>query len=511
MSVSKNNFKQRMAILAVLYTLLVGVLLGRLFMFAVVRPQAPVHPAWPHSVTRIEVEHMHLFVVDDGRGRILYRNGQAISGRVLGPYRETKQGVGETWLVHDERKTAGSLSRLVGQLGLPDHWPDDRLPIAEQGRTGLEYTFDNVLRSHQPGYWSQLQDAKGRLVDGQWYRLPTIAGLSLRTTLHPGWQQVAESAMQQSGITDGAVVVLDTVHNEVLAFANRDAIHAWSIPAVTGQVPGSVFKLVTAAAALDAYRFRPQSIFVCHGALRVPGVNMACWRVHGRETMTEALAASCDVAFAEIGMTLGRQALQEVFTRLHLQEGQLQKMGGKAVLVETNSAVLFRHPGHDAGLLANTAIGQEDVRLSPLQGVNLASTIANHGWYRPVRLLLDAQDPRGTGAVYGGVNGSRAMSGWTAQQLGVAMRQAVTSAQGTAHALAQFGPELAAKTGTAELATGHLTNAWIVGFTPWQHPRFAFVVFVRHQPSAIAHGQAFQATRSLLLAYRQNPSLADIN
>ena len=512
MSVSKNSFNKRLVALAVAHIFLVAVLLGRLFVLTVLRPQAPSYPAWPHSAARLDAEHMHLSVVNDGRGRILFRNGQAISdygGQGMEPHGKIDERAGY-WRFHSDY-TQGSLARLVGQLGLPDRWPDVHLPIAEQGRSGLEFTFDDVLRARQPGYMGQLHDAKGHLVAGPEYRLLAIPGSSLRTTLHPEWQQAAESAMEDSDISDGAVVVLDTTHNEVLAFANRDASHAWSIPAVNDQVPGSVFKLITAAASLDSFRFRPQSVFVCHGGLHEPGVRMNCWRVHGRETMTEALAASCDVAFAEIGIALGRQALQDTFTRLHLQSSQLQEIRGQPILAEASGAVLFRHSGHDAGLLANTAIGQEDVRLSPLQGVNLVSTIANGGWYRPVRLLLDAQGPHGKGAVYGIARGSRAMSGWAAQQIGIAMRQAVISPWGTAHALANTGVELAAKTGTAELTTAGLANAWIVGFAPWQRPRFAFVVFVNHQPSARAHNQAFRAAHSLLSAYRQIPSLDDIN
>jgi hypothetical protein len=448
---------------------LTAVLTGRLFVLSVLPDWGPAGRAGPGVRLRAQAEHLRTVATDDGRGRILYRNGLPVR--------------------------TGS-DPLFGSVGLPDRWPDPDRPVPEQGRSGLQHRFDRVLASRRAGHVGLLEDAGGR-PQGLLYRLAPEPGLDVRTTLDPAWQRVAEAALSEHGVAEGAVVVLDVSTGEALAVASRS--RDGGITAVRTYTPGSVFKLVTAAAALESFRFRGGTRFVCRGEADIPGVRMRCWRVHGVQTLAEALADSCDAVFAGVGVRVGRPGFEEMGRRLHLAEPQVQTGFGGRVLAEAEGGRVFAGGGDDNGRMANTAIGQQDVRLSPLVAANLARTIAAGGRWRPVRLALGAERGGRTLAVFPGGDDERVLSPYTAAWLADAMRQAVASSAGTAHALAGLPVASAVKTGTAERPDGRV-NAWIAGFAPATAPRIAFCAMVAGERSARAHRQVFGLTSDLLRA-----------
>jgi cell division protein FtsI/penicillin-binding protein 2 len=462
-----------------------------------VNEQAPVR--WQDALrVKAELEHFRLVRTDDGRGRILYRNGLPLTGawkpEVLSQHLRVRAHTELSSLVVDP---------VAGQVGLPDRWPDADRAAPEQGRSGLELAFDRVLRGQRPGYVATLRNSGPE--DGQTvYSVEPVPGADIRTTMDPAWQRIARAALDQVKAPRAAVVLLDVPTNEAVAIVGRDEANPWSIPAVKAETPGSVFKLVTAALALESYQFRPTSRFFCTGAVQAQGVDMHCWTRHGNETLIQAIADSCDVTYASVGMRMGRKGMDWVVRRLHLNEPQLQEVDGETVLPGAESAVVFRHRGADNGLLANTAIGQEDVRLTPLQAANLARTIAAGGRMRPVRIVLDAEKS-GVAVVrnYATPPDQRVISATTAYWLRQGMRAAVTRRNGTAHELAGAAVPVAVKTGTAELAGGRNVNAWMVGFFPAERPKFAFSVFVGNLPSPQAHRAVAEITGKLLNGYRQ--------
>lgn len=507
-----------------------AVLTGRLFMLAVF-PDGLVHQAlrWQDETrVRAQLEHMRGVVTDDARGRILFRNGLPITGSVR-PQLFTTGSVAIHYVQHSEQttqsKSAGSATKITGSIGQPDVWPSSQRVVAEQGRSGLEARFDALLRGQRPGYLGVIVPATHSQMRAQsisrsdssdpppssagihstprFYVAP-LAGANLRTTLDPAWQSVADHALAQAAVATGAVVVIDVPSNEVLAMANLSSDSTNPLPSVHAATPGSVFKLVTAAAAYESYRFGPDAHFTCDGLSTLAGVNMRCWRTHGRETLTTAIAQSCDVALAEVGVSVGRKGLETAWARLHLNESELQTTAGDGVLAEAESGQLFRQSGSDNGLLANTAIGQEDVRITPLQAANLARTIATRGVYSDVRLVLDAKRPGNRKWTLPRGRQSRVLSGLTAANLSEGMRRCVSDQGGTAHDLAWHTDTLAAKTGTAELANGRV-NAWLMGYLPADHPRIAFCVFSGNTASASGHAAVHQITQALLQAYRQFP------
>lgn len=500
--------QRRVLWLFTLSIIVFAVLFGRLFVLSVFpdRTQHIQPIRWQAKVrAKADLEHFRVLQVDDGRGRILFRNGLPWSGReqriALSTHpvdAGTSQKEIETF-VHREDVTLQD--PVIGEVGKPDIWPGTRV-VPEQGRSGLELTLDKYLQARRPGYLARLRDVLGRIKGTSLYAVSVTPGASVRTTIDPAWQWLSVQSLRSAGVHKGAIVVLDLPTNQVLALANRNVANPAEITAVKAQVPGSVFKIVTSTAALESFEFTSRSRFLCLGHTVIPGVSMNCWTVHGRENLREAFAGSCDVAFAEIGTKIQRKALDITAAKLGLETTGLQRVDGAPVLRESEPGRVFAGDSNDNGTLANTAIGQQDVRLSPLQAALLSAAVANGGAYRPVQLVKDLEVNNVPVHYFSQPASSQAMSPLTAATIASYMRLAVTSPKGTAHGLATLPVSAGVKTGTAEIGKGRV-NGWITGFAPSTHPRIAFSVYVGDEDEQTAHQQVFAMTRSLLLAYNR--------
>jgi|GEM_PF-5672354 len=490
---------------------------------------------WPHQHQTLAVpsslrlgadlEHLRLRQIDDNRGRILYKSGLPWSG--LSHLEKTSQAARHASLpayVHSERDTQKN-EPVIGEVGLPDKWPNEVRGAPEQGRSGLEYTFDPLLTSADVGYLGTFP--RSHLVTPQqelfWHR--GRKGADIRTSIDAFWQTATEQALSRHRVAQGAIVVLDIRSRQVLAMASRTRGSSLVNEAVRAQVPGSVFKIVTAAAAFDSCRHSPRDTFFCSGQLRRPGLTLNCWHRHGKENLFEAFAGSCDTAFAALGLETGKQGLGVAAQRLGVLGTGLQQVGGRPVLreAETGRVFLGGTSTGDSGEAAHAAIGQQDVRLSPLQAANLAATVADGGMYRDAQLVLDAQRDGRTLRRFSASAPRRALSPATAGYLKEAMYMAAHRSMGTATDIGRLPIPAAVKTGTAELgqsgggsgiASGsgngsgsgigpQRVNSWMVGFAPYEHPAIAFAVYVGNQEERRGHFQVHQITRDLLQAYMQ--------
>lgn len=469
----------------------VFILAGRLFLVMLFPDQfiggnSPYH-RWQSTVrARADLEHFVVVRSDDARGRILFRNGAPWSG--------FKGRTHSGWMHREDvPPTVGKV--VVGVVGKPDIWPQSHMAVAELGRSGLEGRFDTVLRGYRPGLVAKFA-AQG---DARTFTSAPKPGVDVRTTVDSVWEAMASRALHEARVQTGAVVVLDVNSNEILAMASVGGSFGEN-EAVEVTVPGSIFKIVTAAAAYDSFLFRPHSEFFCDGHVPIRGVHMSCWTKHGRLTLTDAIAESCDTTFAEVGVQLHRTALSQIAHRLGIDSTGLQSVDGKSVLPEAQAGRVFARSGNDAGLLANTAIGQEDVRLSPVQGALLASAVANHGSTKPASLVLAALSHETVLRDYKIRTWHDGFSDFAALQIASGMRQAVTSPRGTAHDLADL--PIAVKTGTAEVPGGRV-NAWMVGFFPVQKPEIAFAVLVKNASSQQGHLEVRKIVRALSNTYMQ--------
>jgi peptidoglycan glycosyltransferase len=242
--------------------------------------------------------------------------------------------------------------------------------------------------------------------------------------------------------------------------------------------PGSTFKLVTAAAALEN-GMKPDTKFPNPPALKLPTTTHELHNFGGEHclggaaqlTLAQALEVSCNVVFGEIGLKLGAEKLVE----------QAQRFGfDQQVPLEIPFATGRIPPVKDFAnalpAVAFSAIGQQSVGANPLQMALVGGAIANGGVEMEPRLVKEIRDPSGRVIKsFGPKPWGRPISDTTARQLTQMMIKVVESGTGTAAQIP--GVTVAGKTGTAETTSGK-PHAWFVCFAPAQNPKIVVAVMV---------------------------------
>lgn len=336
-----------------------------------------------------------------------------------------------------------------------------------------------------------------RLVDVVTGRPPS--GASLELTIDPAVQQAAVDAL---GDRRGAAVALDPATGAILAMVSRpsfdpNALSSHNLSAVQeaytqladdparpllnravgGDLypPGSTFKLVTAAAALESGAYEPETelegplTYTLPGtSTQLPNFQGAACDPEGRPTLAVSVQVSCNTSFAWLAGELGADALRE----------QAEAFGFGHSLQVPMTVTPSSYPDEpDDAQLALTGIGQHDVRVTPLQVAMMSAAIANDGVVMTPYLVgtvrnadlevMDSTAPRTL---------SRAVSADTAEELTAMMELVVERGSGQAAALP--GTAVAGKTGTAEYGTGGAAHAWFTAFAPAEDPQIAVAVIV---------------------------------
>jgi peptidoglycan glycosyltransferase len=239
--------------------------------------------------------------------------------------------------------------------------------------------------------------------------------------------------------------------------------------------PGSTFKVVTSAAALGSGKFQPTTLIPAPRQLSLPLTtkklsnfgNETC-SPNGRMTLQDALRISCNTAFGGLGLRLGAPALAR----------QADAFGfGSAPKIPLQAATSVFPDNLNLPQTAQSAIGQFDVRVTPLQMAMVAAGIANHGVVMKPYLVKELQGPdlsvldQAQPQVLG-----RPMQAPVADQLTAMMVRVVQSGTGTAAQIP--GVTVAGKTGTAQHGTGEAPHAWFIAFAPAENPVVAVAVLV---------------------------------
>ncbi len=310
------------------------------------------------------------------------------------------------------------------------------------------------------------------------------SGRDIMLTIDAGLQAHAARLLQGHV---GAAVVLNPATGEVLALASYPAYD----PAVPGKYidgrkapllnracqgaypPGSVFKIVTAAAVLAHEPRAAEQTVHCTGELVINGFVLRDNAAHGLVDFYEAFAASCNVAFARYGLALGAEKL--------VQQARACGIGKRPEFP------LPVYAGHippagamDGPALASTAIGQGEVLLSPLHAALLACAVANEGLVMKPYIVAGYENPYGRFSRRHPEKWLRAMDPAVAAVIKQQMVAAV--AGGTGRAAALPGVAVAGKTGSAENPHGP-PHAWFVGFAPAERPRVAVAVLLENAGS----------------------------
>lgn len=354
----------------------------------------------------------------------------------------------------------------------------------DTGIAGLEYQLNAELSGKGSSRLAAVVDATSRPISGLGIRhqeaAPDNAGWDVVLTIDRDFQEIVEQAMDARGIR-GAVVAVDPRNGDVLAMASRPQfdpdpnnigryLQKENAPfinrAITPYFPGSVFKIVTAVAALENNVCAPESLFFDPGFIDIGQHRFHCHRKdgHGELSFSDAFAESCNTVFVAIGQTLGARSI--VATAEKLGIGRLTNIGLRE---ESAGGLPVSWPLLPADI-ANLTLGQKGVTATPLQVALMASAIANGGILYVPRLVAELRTNEGTTIrTFAPDTGQRVMKPSTALKMQQMMQQCVS--QGTGIAAAGIAGGCAGKTGTAE--TGQTTpegiavnNAWFVGYTP---------------------------------------------
>ncbi|NLV86197.1 MAG: penicillin-binding protein 2 [Clostridiales bacterium] len=222
--------------------------------------------------------------------------------------------------------------------------------------------------------------------------------------------------------------------------------------------PGSVFKLVTLAAAIENMPDLNERRFYCEGSVNVGGDTVTCTGHHGEQTIEQALANSCNVAFSELSQELGSEVLAEYAEKYGFIDGL--SIDG----IETAKG-RFDKAERGTSDLSWSGIGQYNDLVSPISMLRYVSAIANGGVAKEPTLLKNGKSGK-----------SSLMSSETAEKVSQMMSYNVSYAYGNS-----LFPDMSicAKTGTAEVG-GESPHAWFAGFLDDDKNPYAFVVLVEN-------------------------------
>jgi penicillin-binding protein 2 len=515
---------RRLAWLAIILCLCFTCIGARLFYIQVVRGPELARQAVQQRTLGIEVI--------DGRGDIIDRNGSSLldkgkeGGLIAFPvqYRGSEHALIESlapighlakitdppygphpfWLATsiDNRIDMTTVMELPGVLYAnrtrrygPDTLASHIIGYVQEsegrGVSGIELAFDRELSRGQRREIAALVDGKNRLVPGLGYRVMSEPGrpLNVQLSLDSTLQRLVEQVMDRR-VARGAVVVMDPWNGDILAMASRPDFKAYQLEkylknedeallnrALLDYQPGSVFKTVVAAAALEEGLTGLFDTYYCSGGIEVDGRFFPCSRLHEKAqiTLVDAFAHSCNSVFIELALKLGPHKLHFYARKMGLGTGTGLPVGEK----EGNLPAVEDLVNPRA--LANTAIGQGDLQATPVQLARMLSLIANGGRMVEPRLVVALRDEDGR-IVRNFVprRGEQVFSQVTVQKLKYLLQVVVD--EGTARDARTDGLLLGAKTGTAEsgrrTADGReIFNYWIAGIYPLERSKAVIIVF----------------------------------
>jgi peptidoglycan glycosyltransferase len=409
-----------------------------------------------------------------------------------------KQRVGGQTLFFRRYPTLGLAAQTVGYS------------TASRSQAGLEQSMNDYLTGSNTNLSNALQRTLDRLGGG------TVKGNKLVLTLDPSAQALA---MKELGRNCGAVVAMNIRTGAVMVMASTPTYNPNLIDQPGGYAkvlkirgacgsasalvnrttkglytPGSTFKMITAAAALDTGKFTPESGFYDPGYCTVYGKQVSNagnpdqggTEVFGNVTLAQGFQHSINSVFCNVGKALGARVVLDYAKRFGFYsvpplETPADERAASGLYVYTKKGRVLYDPKDqnlvDAGRLG---FGQERMLATPLQMAMVAATIANKGVVPRPYVVQRIVGP--DGSIVKDTKSDtlgRAIKPKTAAELNAMMVSVVQAGTGTAAQIP--GVLVAGKTGTAETGIPHVYTAWFVCFAPADNPRYAVAVVLEKQ------------------------------
>jgi cell division protein FtsI (penicillin-binding protein 3) len=363
------------------------------------------------------------------------------------------------------------------------------------GDAGIERGLENELAG-SPGRMHMLRDSRNRDYYGEVINEEKPEpGQHITLTIDEAIQHAAEKALKEAiekeGAPSGTVVVLNPKTGDILAMASypffdprerpktdNDMLERMNLTISAPFEPGSVFKAVTVAAALETTRLRPETVINCgNGIIRFPGRVVHDHDSYSALPVTMVLAKSSNVGAINIGLTVGNKRMYE-----YMQKFGFGDRIGVSLPGESGGQV---HPVRDwtAGSMGSIAMGHE-LLATPLQLAQAFGILANNGQLVKPRLVKARQNAAtGKKEIVPPAAGEQRIKAETAIELRRMLEQVVLDGTGK-EARLKKGYTVAGKTGTAQMVdarTGkyiHRYNSSFVGFAPVADPAIVVAVTI---------------------------------
>lgn len=401
------------------------------------------------------------------------------------------------------------------------------------GKSGIEYVFEKYLKGTD-GVKQIDMNVDGTITD-EYVSKEAVSGSDVILTIDSKLQAVTEQALadninkianhgfsQENNPADaGAAVVLNVKTGEVIAmasypdydpsaFVNGIDTNTWNYyingdtkplenKAISAMYsPGSTYKMVTALAGLETGTITPKTKINDTGVFRKYNSSWKCWNRHGHGylNVSQAIEHSCNYFFYDLGDRLGIDNLAKYSYYLGLgHKTGIELKGEIDGVLASNEIAKQENRVWNPGETISAAIGQSYNTFTPLQMAKYVAMIANRGKNLDVTIVKSIINPDGSEVsrdeYESYVNEKLGLQQENVEEMNFkeenieaileGMRGVTSESGGTAYStFRNFNIEVGGKTGSAQTGVQGKTNAWFVGFAPFDDPEIAIVVFVRN-------------------------------
>ena len=418
------------------------------------------------------------------------------------------------------------------------------------GKTGIEYVCEKYLKGTDG--IKQTDMSIDGTTTGEYITKEAIAGSDVYLTIDAKVQQAAEQSLKTNiekintggfgevrKVDSGCAVVLNVKTGEVIAlvsypdfepqlFVDGISTEKWNEYTQEGKsallnrtiqsayAPGSIFKMVPAIAGLETNKITKDELINCEG-IYSGGHHPRCWyyttygKGHGYLTVSQAIQKSCNCYFYEVGTRIGIETIEEYARYFGLGQKTNIELPGEI------SGTLAGKTLYDAlgetwsyGNTLSAVIGQAENNFTPLQMARYIAMLTNGGKQVDITIIKDVLNNNGESInkeeIEKYINNKLGIEATNREDLSISKEnletvlegmQSVTEEGGTAYSIFRdFDIQIGGKTGSAE--AGDKTNAWFVGFAPYESPEIAVVVFVENG----SHGYyTAEVTKEIMEAY----------
>lgn len=440
----------------------------------------------------------------------------------------------------------------VGKIGNEEYKQNEGYELDDYiGKTGIEYVCEKYLKGKDG--LKQTDMSIDGTTTAEYVTEEAISGSDVMLTIDAKVQQVAEKALKENiekinngdygekrEAYAGSVVVLNVKTGEVIAmvsypnfepqlFVDGISTEKWNEYTIKGRsalinrttqsayAPGSIFKMVPAIAGLETGKITKDEQIECAG-IYPGGYKPKCWyyttygRGHGYLTVSQAIQKSCNCYFYEVGTRIGIDNIEKYATYFGLGQktnielpGEISgTLAGKQLYEKLDETWYY-------GNTLSAVIGQAENNFTPVQMARYIAMLTNGGKRLELTVIKDIINNQGesikTEQVKDYINKRLGIEKTSEEELKVQEEnlktvlegmQSVTEEGGTAYSVFKDFPiQVGGKTGSAEAANDK-TNAWFVGFAPYENPEIAVVVLVENG----AHGYySAEVTKEIMEAY----------